>query len=216
MKRRSFVAALGGAAALAATAGARPQRAAALHDGTGTWINVPAYVQQRNLSCEYASAVMAMATFGSWVSEYQFDEIVGWSANPHWGYRGNITGLWGNTDDYGVYPEPLAAAVENFGFWGDPFYGQGDPSALTSRLDNGLPTLVWIGLWGDTAFTEWTEDGSAYKLAAGMHVVVAQGYDETGVYVVDPAHGTAEFYDWGWFMNIWNVLDGMALAVGPY
>lgn len=215
MKRRSFVAALGGAAAVAVGGGARPRRAAALHDG-GTWIDVPAYMQQRNLSCEYAATVMAMATFGSWVSEYAFDEIVGWSANPHWGYRGDITGWWGNTDDYGVYNAPLAGAVEQFGFWGDPFFGQGDASALTSRLDNGLPTLVWLGLWGDTGFYEYTEDGTPYKLAAGMHVVTAQGYDETGVYVVDPAYGTPDFYDWGWFMNTWNVFDGMSLAVGPY
>jgi len=215
MKRRSFVAALGGTAALAVIGGARPHRAAALHDG-GVLLGVPTYAQQRNLSCEYAATVMAMATFGAWVNEYEFDGIVGWSANPHLGYRGEITGWWGNTTDYGVYAEPLAGAVENFGFWGDPFYAQGDSAALTTRLDNGLPTLVWMGLWGDTSFYEASEDGTSYKLASGMHVVTVRGYDETGVYVNDPAHGSSDFYDWGSFMSAWNVFDGMALAVGPY
>lgn len=69
-------------------------------DGSSVW--VPTYMQQRNLSCEYAAAVIAMAAYGVWVNEYDFDGMVGWSDNPHWGYRGNITGWWGNTDDYGV------------------------------------------------------------------------------------------------------------------
>ena len=180
----------------------------------GAW--VPTYVQQRNLSCEYAGLVIAMGAFGTWVSEYEFDERVGWSANPHWGFRGDITGWWGNTEDYGVYAEPLAAALEDFGFWGHVFYGQGDASELMAQLDAGHPTLVWVGLWGNTSFYEQTEDGTPYKLAAGQHVVVAYDYDDGGVYVSDPALGATRYYDWGTFMWMWNALDGMALAVGPY
>jgi uncharacterized protein YvpB len=178
-------------------------------------IGVPTYVQQRNLSCEYAAAVIAMGGYGVWVSEYQFDELVGWSENPHWGYRGDITGWWGNTDDYGVYAGPLAAALPYFGFSGEVFYAQGNPTALTARLDQGVPVLVWIGLWGDTGYYEYTADGTPYKLAAGMHVVTAYGYDANGVYVSDPATGGKHFYDWATFMSFWNVLDGMALAVRP-
>ena len=184
--------------------------------GTSTELWVPAIPQQRGLSCEYASLSMAMAAFGADVSEYAFDDIVGWSANPHWGFRGNIAGAWGGVDDYGVYAEPLAAAVESFGFWGDAFYANGDSSALTSRLDRGEPTLVWIALLGDQSFVEYAEDGTPYSLSAGQHVVVAYDYDENGVYVADPASGTHRFYDWGWFMNMWGVFDGMALAIGPY
>lgn len=181
---------------------------------TALW--VPAIQQQRGLSCEYTALSMAMAAFGVDVSEYAFDGIVGWSANPHWGFRGDITGAWGGTDNYGVYAAPLAAAVESFGFWGDAFYANGDASALTSRLDRGEPTLVWIALLGDQSFTEYTEDGTPYLLSAGQHVVVAYDYDENGVYVADPGSGSHRFYDWGWFMNMWGVFDGMSLAVGPY
>jgi uncharacterized protein YvpB len=177
---------------------------------------VPTYVQQRNLSCEYAALVIAMGAYGSWISEYEFDERVGWSANPHWGYRGDITGWWGNTDDYGVYAAPLAAALGDFGFWGEEFYGQGDTSQLIAHIDAGHPTLVWLGLWGDTSYYDYAEDGTPFKLAAGMHVVVAYGYDEGGIYVSDPALGTTRYYDWGTFLWMWNVLDGMSLAVGPY
>ncbi|MFT4040904.1 MAG: C39 family peptidase [Thermomicrobiales bacterium] len=182
-------------------------------DGNSVW--VPTYMQQRNLSCEYAAAVIAMAGFGVWVNEYDFDGMVGWSDNPHWGYRGNITGWWGNTDDYGVYASALAPAIRNFGFWAEEFYAQGDFAALTNRIDAGSPVIVWLGLWGDTSFYDYTSDGSRYKLASGMHVVVAYGYDSGGVWVSDPAHGTKHYYDWGTFMTYWNVMDGMGLAVGP-
>jgi uncharacterized protein YvpB len=177
---------------------------------------VPTYVQQRNLSCEYASLVIAMGAYGASVSEYEFDERVGWSDNPHWGYRGDISGWWGNTDDYGVYAEPLSAVIGDFGFWGEVFYGGGDTSQLTAHLDAGHPTLVWVGLWGNTSYYDYAADGTPFKLAPGMHVVVAYGYDDGGVYASDPALGATRYYDWGTFLWRWNVFDGMALAVGPY
>lgn len=69
LDRRSMLA-LGAASALAAAAG--PRRAMAT-DGSGAYIDVPAYAQQRNLSCEYACCTIASAAFGGWISEYEFD-----------------------------------------------------------------------------------------------------------------------------------------------
>jgi uncharacterized protein YvpB len=184
-------------------------------DSGGASIWVPTYYQQRNLSCEYASLTIATSAWGNGISEFSFDNLAGWSANPHWGYRGDINGTWGNTTDYGIYAEALVWPLSQFGFGGEAFYGQGDSSALTSRLDAGLPTLVWLGLWGDQTFLEYTEDGTAYKLTAGLHVVVAYEYDGNGVWISDPATGSYRFYDWGTFMWMWNVLDGMALSVYP-
>jgi uncharacterized protein YvpB len=177
-------------------------------------VGVPLYAQKRNLSCEYAALVMAMGTYGVPVTEYDFDDRVGWSENPHWGYRGDISGWWGNTDDYGVYASALAPVLRDFGFWGEEFYAQGNPTALTARLDEGTPVLVWLGLWGDTGFYQYAADGTPYKLVPGMHVVVADGYDSGGVYVADPATGTTKYYDWSTFMSFWSVMDGMGLSVG--
>jgi uncharacterized protein YvpB len=174
----------------------------------------PTYVQQRNLSCEYASIQIATAAWGNAISEYSLDSVVGWSPNPHWGFRGDVTGWWGNTDDYGVYAEALAAALPTFGYYGDVFYAQGDSSQLTARLDQGIPTLVWIGLWGDQSWYD-TFDGATFKLVNGDHVVVAYAYDDGGVYVSDPAVGAIRYYNWGDFMYMWNVFDGMALGVSP-
>lgn len=175
----------------------------------------PTYVQQRNLSCEYAALQIATAAWGNAISEYAFDAVVGWSANPHYGYRGDITGWWGNTADYGVYAEPLAAALSAFGFYGETFYGQGDSAQLTSRLDSGAPTLVWLGLWGDQSHYETGDDGASYLLVAGMHVMVAYDYDESGVYLSDPATGLLTSIGWGDFLYMWTILDGMGLSVWP-
>ena len=179
------------------------------------FVDVPTYVQQRNLSCEYAAMTIATAAWGGWVSEYEFDNRVGWSANPHWGFRGDITGWWGNTTDYGVYAAALVGPLAELGYAGDMFYAQGDAWQLKTRLDQGAPVAVWLGLWGDQGWYEYTDDGSRYKLTPGYHVVVAYGYDESGVHVSDPATGTYDFYSWGDFMWMWNVLDGMSLAVWP-
>ena len=178
-------------------------------------LDIPFYKQERNLSCEYAAIQIATSYWGNAVSEYSLDDVVGWSDNPHWGYRGDINGWWGNTTDYGVYAEPLADALPQFGFYGDTFYAEGDASQLTSRLDSGTPTIVFLAMWGDQSVYETADDGTTYKLVAGEHVLVAYGYNNDGVFMSDPATAGVKFMDWGTFMDDWNVMDGMGLGVTP-
>ncbi|HLL50742.1 MAG TPA: C39 family peptidase, partial [Thermomicrobiales bacterium] len=154
------------------------------------FVDVPVYVQQRNLSCEYASMVIAMGAYDTWISEWTFDELVPLSDNPHWGYRGDINGSWGNTTDYGVYPEALVGPLAQLGFRGEAFYAEGDASPLQRYLSNGVPVVLWLGMWGDQSYYEYASDGTPYKINPGYHVVVGYGYDETGVYAVDPATGS--------------------------
>lgn len=175
--------------------------------------NVWTYAQQRPLSCEYAALSIATGALGGWVDEYQFESVVPLSANPHWGYRGDINGTWGNTDDYGVYAAPLVPALEQFGYSGHIFYGAGSNDALIASINAGRPTLVWLGLGGDTSFDAYTSDGTRFQLTPYMHVMVAYGYDDGGVYLSDPGTGTYKYYDWGTFMWMWNIMDGMALGV---
>jgi uncharacterized protein YvpB len=183
--------------------------------GDSAFVNVPIYTQQRNLSCEYASLVIAMGAYDTWVSEWTFDELVPLSDNPHWGYRGDINGWWGNTTDYGVYPEPLVSPLSQLGFRGEVFYAQGDASALQQYLANGVPVVLWLGMWGDQSYYEYANDGTPYKINPGYHVVVGYGYDETGVYAVDPATGSTVSWSWGDFMWMWDAMDGMSMAVWP-
>jgi uncharacterized protein YvpB len=171
------------------------------------------YQQQRSLSCEYASLHIATALLGDPVSEYVFDDLVPLNENPHLGYRGNILGEWGNTDDYGVYNEPLATALRDVGFEADPFYG--GQQRLEQELSQGRPVVVWLGFWGDAgSFDAWSADGTRYQLTTGMHVLVAYGYDQDSVYLTDPGTAVLRQYSWGEFMQMWNVMDGMGLSVG--
>lgn len=173
--------------------------------------NVFTYQQQRGLSCEYAALSIATGALGSWTSEYDFESVVPLNDNPHWGYRGNIHGSWGNTVDYGVYAAPLVPALEHFGFTGTAFYGEsGD---LKAAIDRGAPTVVWLGMNGDLSHNEYTADGTRYQLTQYMHVMVAYGYDDGGVYLSDPGTGKYLYYDWGTFNWMWQVMDGMALSV---
>lgn len=187
-----------------------------LIEGAHTKVWVPRYVQQRSLSCEFAAMHIATSAFGDGVSEYSFDSVVGLSANPHVGYRGNINGKWGRTDDYGVYAEPLSWALDAFGYRGEVFYGAGSSAQLKAFLDQGKPVAVWLALWGDEGNIYETTDGRTYQVTAGMHVMVAYGYDSSGVYLSDPGSGIYRFYEWGYFMWMWGIMDGMGLAVSPY
>jgi uncharacterized protein YvpB/LysM repeat protein len=171
------------------------------------------YPQSRNLSCEFAAAHIATTAFGAGIPEDVFITQVPVRLNPHLGYRGNIDGLWGNTDDYGVYPEALVPVLNEYGFVGDVFYGMGDTSQVIAQIDAGHPVVVWLGMWGDTR-VHLSDDGD-YSVASGMHVMTAYGYDDEGIFLSDPAHGNEAFYTWDAFVGMWSVLDGMSMAVYP-
>ena len=83
---------------------------------------------------------------------------------------------------------------------------------MISKIDADVPVLVWLGLWGDQSIIDET-DGVTYKVTAGMHAVVAYGYDDDGIWVSDPAVGSPRHYPWSDFVYMWSVLDGMSLAV---
>lgn len=172
-----------------------------------------AYQQARSLSCEYASVFIATSVFGNPIYEEEYLGSTPSSANPHYGFRGNIDGPWGVTDDYGIYAEALVPLLEQYGYVGEVSY---DPraEALQAQLDMGKPTIVWIATRGDTGFYETDETGT-YKLVPYEHVVVAYGYDNGGVYISDPGNASLSYYSWDWFLPAWSVMDGMALSVYP-
>lgn len=170
------------------------------------------YQQQRSLSCEYASVQIATTLLGQPVSEYEIEQVVPLHENPHRGYRGDITGIWGNTDDYGVYNEPLAQALPHFGFQGNAFYGGLDQ--LEAELDLGRPVVVWLGMWGDGgSFDEYSAAGNRYQLTTGMHVMVSYGYDADFIYLTDPGTAILRQYEKAEYLRLWEVMDGMALSV---
>jgi uncharacterized protein YvpB/nucleoid-associated protein YgaU len=179
--------------------------------GAVTVPGVVTYKQSRNLSCEYAAVHIATAMLGNGIDERILIDSVPLALNPHYGYRGNIDGWWGNTDDYGVYPEAMVPVIEDYGYAGHVFYSEGDTAELIAHLDAGHPVVVWLGFWGDTR--ERLHDDGTYSVAAGTHVVTVYGYDDGGVYVSDPAKAALDHYSWDEFIGMWTVLDGMSLAI---
>lgn len=185
----------------------------AVSSGPTVSVSIVDFMQTRNLSCEFAATYAATTAFGSGVSEQTFIDSTPITLNPHYGYRGNIDGTWGNTTDYGVYAEALVPTLNEHGFAGGVMYTMGDTAPLRAELDAGHPVVVWLGFWGDTRDVKHDED--TYSVFAGMHVVTAYGYDEGGVYVMDPARGETRYFDWATFSDMWSVVDGMGLSVYP-
>ncbi|HEX2911419.1 MAG TPA: C39 family peptidase [Chloroflexia bacterium] len=199
--------------ALQLTTGLLPASAQGLPDSYRIW-GVPLYTQQHNLSCEYASARMLTAYWGSPVSEWQFIQGIPVSANPHFGYRGNIDGSGGGTRDYGIYNEPLANYLQRVGFNARAFYG--DVATLKAEIAAGHPVIAWV-----TIAMQWADpvrvylDGSPAKLVPGEHTVVVTGYDQGGVYVNGPAQGIRAWFDWSDFLRTWGYFDNMSLVIYP-
>jgi hypothetical protein len=138
------------------------------------------YRQQRPLSCEYASVHIAATMIGQPVSEYDIEAVVPLHENPHKGYRGDILGTWGNTTDYGVYNEPLAAGLTAIGIPHEVYYG--DRSDLEGHLRAGHPTVVWLGMRGEGhSVDRWDAAGDRYQLTTWMHVMTAYGFDDARV-----------------------------------
>lgn len=185
----------------------------AVAGGPTVAVSIATFGQTRNLSCEYAATYAATTAFGAGVSEQTFIDSTPLASNPHYGYRGNIDGWWGNTDDYGVYAEALVPTLNAHGYIGEVMYTEGNVGPLLAQLDAGHPVVVWLGFWGNTRDVKTDED--TYSVFAGMHVVTVYGYDADGVYVMDPAKAKTQFYDWATFEDLWSVVDGMGLAVYP-
>jgi len=170
------------------------------------------YQQERSLSCEYASAHIGATMLGYHVSEYDIEAVIPHNENPHLGYRGNILGTWGNTDDYGIYNEPLADGLAALGIRAIPWYG--GPDDLRARLNAGEPTVVWLGMRGEGYSTDHSDAaGRHYQLTVYMHVMLAYAYDGSSVYLTDPGTAVWRTYRWADFTDMWSVMDGMALSL---
>jgi hypothetical protein len=174
----------------------------------------PTHYQDHSLSCEYAAIQIVTSWFGSPISEDESLAMVPSAVDPHYGFRGNIDGPWGVTDDYGVYAEALVPVLNAYGYNGDVWYSA-DAGSLQAQLDAGHPTLIWIATRGDTSFYDQDANGNSFKLVPWEHVVVAYAYDSGGVYISDPGTGALNYLSWGWTLGAWSVLDGMALSIYP-
>lgn len=177
-------------------------------------IGMPTGQEKWPLMSELAAASVATAYWGAPVSTDELIAMLDRSENPHLGFRGDPYGMFGATDDYGVYSAPLAEALNALGFTAEAFYADGDRSALTSRIDAGVPVVVWVTHNLEAQERTVVEsDLGRYSLIPEQHAVVVYGYDDTGVRVMDVSVGTSVVWNWEDFMASWSLFDGMALSV---
>lgn len=173
---------------------------------------MPVFAQQRNLSCEYAAARTAAALWGVALSEEDFIKAIPSNPNPHRGFRGDINGTWGWTDDYGIYPEPLALLLGTRGLNTKLLWD--GAASLKKEVSLGRPVVAWIvESSGSNEPIVENREGESFWLMPYEHTVVVYGYDEGGVLVADPGYGTYEYYSWTFFLNRWSYLGNMAMSV---
>jgi uncharacterized protein YvpB len=176
--------------------------------------DVPATPQAWALSCEYAATSAATAVYGTVVTQWRLRTDIGTDPNPHKGFRGDINGAWGGTRDYGVYAEPIAAVLRQYGFAHSyVFYGGADN--LRAEIAAGHPVVAWVtGTWKPSSRQTLRDAaGDRYSLIPDEHAVTVYGYDGDGVWVMDPAEPDKYRVSWDRFLTAWDQLDGMALVV---
>lgn len=184
--------------------------------GSVQLVGMPSAIESSPVGSELTAVSVATAYWGSSISEGALYSALELNDNPHFGFRGDINGVYGGTDDYGVYAGPLADAIGERGFVGEVFYGAGDASELTSRIDLGLPVVVWMTYETAVAAPERIDDGiRPFTVVEMKQATVIYGYDEDGVLAVDLANGGYSHINWADFMRSWNYFDGMGLAISP-
>ncbi len=173
----------------------------------------PTLRQERRLTCESSAA--SMATRGA-ITESQIMAAMPRKPNPNLGFRGNPDGKQGTTlTNYGVYAQPVHAALLRYGYRSDLLSYQPDWS-LISYINRGWPVVTWVTYALQPVvprLARW--NGEQFFLVPHEHAVLVVGYSSSEVIANDPWTGRTVAYDWGNFNRSWGYFGNMALAVEP-
>jgi uncharacterized protein YvpB len=186
---------------------------------SSAWVGMVGRPQTKNLSCESRSAADLAGFWGVAVDELEFLTALGQSDNPHVGFVGDVDQPPGSLPPYGygVYVEPVAATLRDFGLDARPVYELG-LEGLRAELLAGRPVLVWA-TYGMELYEprEWTSsDGRVSTVVPYMHTFLVTGFDREGLTVLDAYDATVQYYPSATFLRAWDLFDQMALLVtGP-
>ncbi|MEM7534007.1 MAG: C39 family peptidase [Chloroflexota bacterium] len=174
--------------------------------------------QQFNLSCESRSAVDLAAYFGITIDEVDFFETLPKADNPHKGFVGDVHAKPGSMppDGYGVYAEPVAAVLQQYGLCTQARYEVG-LDALRTELDASRPVIVWGTYDMKLSTPQWytASDGTTFAAIRYEHSFLAAGYDAGGIYLIDAWDGVRKYFGWGAFERSWSQFNQMAVMVCP-
>lgn len=175
-------------------------------------LGVPVLRQERNLSCEAASARMVLAFFGKHIPEAELQAALPLNPNPFLGFRGNVDGRLG-FEHYGVYAPPIASLLTNYGVSASPIMGA-DETLIKQKLAEGKPTIIWgtARTKGRGAVKNVEADGQNVKLVLGEHTFLVQGY-ENGMWIINDTLRNSPFKVKSLDSLGWSSLDRMAVIV---
>jgi LysM repeat protein len=85
---------------------------------------------------------------------------------------------------------------------------------LKEEIAAGRPVIVWVigGVWSGSAETYTANNGKQVTVAAYEHTMIAIGYDENYVYLIDAGSGLTQTHSIANFKNSWGVLGNQAVT----
>ncbi|HMA34670.1 MAG TPA: hypothetical protein VKY74_09330, partial [Chloroflexia bacterium] len=88
---------------------------------------------------------------------------------------------------------------------------------LQATLRAQTPVVVWltVGRWQERPIYWETYAGETFRLVPGEHAVVAYGFDDSGIDLMDVGDGSYQHTDWSSFLRRWSYFNRMALVITP-
>lgn len=177
--------------------------------------SVVGHAQSYSLSCESRSAADLLQYWGINISETKFLNTLGLSDNPDKGFVGDVNGPWGYTPPkpYGVHALPVAKVLKKFGLPASARYGLSFQE-LKSEIAAGRPVIVWVigGVWSGTPLIYTAQNGEKVVVARYEHSMLAIGYDQNVIHLIDAGSGRTVTHPISNFKNSWAVLGNMAVT----
>ncbi|MEN6478913.1 MAG: C39 family peptidase [Anaerolineales bacterium] len=179
----------------------------------------PAGAQRRRLSCEFQSAADLAWYYGVPLEWDDLFSIVGYSAvgDPQQGFAGaSIDDAPGQLypAGYGVYAEPIVAALRTYGLNAVSAYGR-DATWIREMVAADRPVMVWAvaGMRDGVVETWHTTDGRPIEGVRFEHTFLVVGFTPEQVAVLDAYDGKCYEYSWERFLRSWSVLGRMAVII---
>jgi len=168
--------------------------------------------QSMPLSCEARSAVDWAAYFGVEIDEKSFFNGLPIHDNPDKGFVGDVYGSWGQIPpkDYGVHAGPVAQRLREYDLQAMHVRHM-TFEELKAEIAAGRPVILWVvgHVSRGTPVPYTGSDGEETIVAKFEHTVIAIGYTQTKIIVLD---GAKEYNIYqGEFMKSWNVLENQAI-----
>lgn len=188
--------------------------------------------QAFNLSCEFAAATAIIYHYTNDLlmdfknqkeAEKTLISKIGVSKNPNLGIRmgenalesleilyQNLNFIFGGSDYYGVHAPPFIDLFKSYGLKAEPLNKNGDiVNDIKKSVFKGHLVMAWLNVGRGNKIDLALSYGNV-PVVKGEHVVVINGYNENGFFVMDSGIGKERF------VNFNELLDAAKLFAFPY